>query len=156
MMANLITIIRIIVSFLIMFIPAFSKAFYSLYLIAGLSDILDGYIARRTNTASNLGSKLDTIADITFFIVCCIKIIPHLNIPNLIVVWILIIALIKIISIIIKKGVVDYHSVLNKITGLLLFLFPLTIEILDLNYCLIVICIIATVAAIDEILAVTI
>ena len=59
-MANIITIMRILCSIAILFCPVFSMAFYSLYITAGVSDIADGGVARRTNTASELGAKLDT------------------------------------------------------------------------------------------------
>ena len=35
----------------------------ALFLIAGLTDYLDGYIARKTQTESNLGALLDLLAD---------------------------------------------------------------------------------------------
>lgn len=154
-MANIITLSRIVFSILILFFPTFSKAFYFLYLIAGLSDMLDGYIARRTNSVTRLGSLLDTIADTIFFIVCFIKLIPFLEIPIWIIIWIVLIALIKLSTIIKNRGFVDYHSVLNKIAGFLLFLLPLTMEIINITYCSIVICIVATVAAIEERIKVT-
>ena len=149
-MANTITVFRIILSILILFFPTFSKAFYFLYLVAGLSDMLDGYIARKTNSVTRLGSLLDTIADTVFLIICFIKILPYLSLPLWIIIWIIIIALIKLSTIINNRGFVDYHSVLNRVAGFLLFLLPLTMEIINITYCSIVICIVATVAAIEE------
>lgn len=149
-MANTITVFRIIFSIIILFFPTFSKAFYFLYLIAGLSDMLDGFIARKTNSVTRLGSLLDTIADTVFLIICFIKILPYLSLPLWIIIWIIIIALIKLSTIIKNRGFVDYHSVLNRVAGFLLFLLPLTMEIINITYCSIVICIVATVAAIEE------
>ena len=149
-MANTITVFRIIFSIIILFFPTFSKAFYSLYLIAGLSDMLDGFIARKTNTETKLGSILDSVADTVFLIICFIKILPYLSLPLWIIIWIIIIALIKLSTIINNRGFVDYHSVLNRVAGFLLFLLPLTMEIINITYCSIVICIVATVAAIEE------
>ena len=63
-MANIITGCRILCSIILLFIPAFSHTFYILYLVAGFTDMIDGTIARKTNTASEFGSRLDTIADI--------------------------------------------------------------------------------------------
>ena len=57
-MANIITIIRILCSIAILFCPVFSVAFYSLYITAGLSDMIDGWVARKTNTVSDFGCKL--------------------------------------------------------------------------------------------------
>ena len=153
-MANIITIIRILCSIAILFCPVFSMAFYSLYIAAGLSDMMDGWVARRTNTTSAFGSKLDTIADFIFVIACLFKFIPAMDIPNWLYVWIGVIALIKIINIIsgyvVQKQFIAVHSVMNKITGALLFILPLTISFVDLKYSAIVVCIIATFAAIQE------
>ena len=70
---------------------AFSPAFYALYVSAGLTDMIDGIVARRTNTVSDFGARLDTIADIVFTAVCLIKLLPILNIPIWLYIWIVII-----------------------------------------------------------------
>ena len=153
-LANDITIIRILCSIALLFFPAFSLAFYILYITAGVSDMVDGWVARRTHTASKLGAKLDTIADIVFVVVCFVKLLPVMDIPVWLWVWIGIIALIKIINIIsgyiIQKRFVSVHSTMNKVTGLLLFVLPLTISLIDLKYSATVVCIFATFAAIQE------
>ena len=153
-MANIITIIRILCSIALLFCPVFSAAFYALYITAGVSDMVDGWVARLTHTASELGAKLDTIADIVFVIVCLVKLLPVLDIPNWLYIWIGVIALIKIINIIfgfvVQKQFVSVHSTMNKVTGFLLFVFPLTISFINLKYSAAVVCIFATFAAIQE------
>ena len=153
-MANFITIIRILCSIAILFCPVFSAAFYSLYISAGLTDIMDGWIARKTNTASEFGARLDTMADIVFVIICLFKLLPVMEIPIWLYVWIGVIALIKVINIvsgyIVQKQFVSVHSVMNKVTGALLFLLPLTLTFINLKYSATVVCIIATFAAIQE------
>ena len=153
-LANIITISRIPCSLGLLFYPPFSPVFYSLYLIAGISDMIDGWIARRANTATEFGAKLDTFADLVFVIVCLFKLLPLLNIPTWLYVWIGIIATIKIINIIsgyvVQKQFVAIHSCLNKACGILLFILPLTISFIDLKYSSVIICIIATFAAIQE------
>ena len=42
------------------------------------------------------------------------------------------------------------HSVINKVTGGLLFLFPLTLAWIDLKFSAAVVCAVATIAAVDE------
>lgn len=79
-MANLITGCRILCSIVTLFIPALSQKFYVLYLIAGFTDMIDGTVARKTSTVSELGSKLDTVADFVFVAVCLIKLIPILEV----------------------------------------------------------------------------
>ena len=153
-LANCITAIRILCSIALLFFPAFSTGFYVLYITAGISDMVDGWVARRTHTASELGAKLDTIADIVFVIVCLVILLPVLNIPVWLWAWIGIIALIKVINIIsgfiVQKRFVSVHSTMNKVTGLLLFVFPLTLSFVDFKYSAAVICIFATFAAIQE------
>ena len=97
-MANIITSIRIICSIALLFSPAISPVFYVLYIVAGFTDMIDGTVARKTNTASEFGSKLDTIADFIFVVACLIKLLPVMDIPVWLYAWIGIIALIKIIN----------------------------------------------------------
>ena len=80
-MANIITSIRILLSAVLLFFPVFSPAFFAVYLTSGFTDMIDGAVARKTNTVSEFGSRLDTIADIVFVAVCLIKLLPVLNIP---------------------------------------------------------------------------
>ena len=154
MMANTITLFRIAVSIVLLFCPVFSSAFYTLYIAAGLSDMLDGFVARQTDTISKLGARLDMIADLVFVVVCLIKLLPVLRIPAWLYAWIGIIALIKVVNIVsgfaVQKKLVAVHSVMNKATGALLFLLPLTIPAVPLKYSAIVVCAAATFAAIQE------
>ena len=153
-MANAISIIRIPASIALLFCRAFSPAFYVFYIAAGLSDMLDGFVARKTDTVSKLGARLDTIADFAFVIVCLIKLLPVLRITAWLYAWIGIIALIKAVNIVsgfaVQKRFVAVHSVMNKATGALLFLLPLTIPAAPLNYSAVIVCAAATFAAIQE------
>ena len=154
MMANAITGLRIFVSAILLFCPVFSPAFYMLYLIAGLSDMADGTIARKTNSVSEFGSRFDTIADLVFVAVSLIKILPAIYIPLWLYVWTAIIALIKVINIISgyakHKRFVAVHTIMNKVTGVLLFIFPLTLSMVPLIYTGILVCFVATFAAVQE------
>ena len=153
-MANIITGIRVLCSIAMLFFPVFSPAFYALYIIAGVSDMIDGTVARKTGTASETGSKLDTAADFALVAVCLIKLIPVLDIPSWLFVWIVIIALIKMINIVsgyvMHKEFVALHTVMNKVTGILLFALPLTLTFIDLKYSGAFVSAAATFAAIQE------
>lgn len=153
-MANSITSIRILISILLLFCPALSPTFYTLYFVAGFTDMIDGTVARKTNTVSEFGSKLDTIADIVFAFVCLVKLIPIMDVPHWLYVWIVVIASIKIINFIsgyvLQKKFMAVHSVMNKVTGVLLFALPMTLPIIDLQYSAIVVCLVATLAALQE------
>ncbi len=153
-MANIITGIRIVLSAALLFCTAFSPTFYTLYIAAGFSDMIDGAVARKTGTVSAFGSKLDTIADVVFAAVCMIKMLPVLQVPVWLYIWIAVIALIKAANIamgyIRQKEFVSVHSAMNRATGALLFVFPLTLKLTDLRYSAAVLCAAATAAAIRE------
>ena len=154
MMANVITGLRILVSAVLLFCPVFSPRFYALYLIAGLSDMADGIVARKTNSVSEFGSRFDGGADFVFVGVCLIKILPVMDIPIWLYVWTAVIALIKIINMIfgyaMYKRYAAVHTTMNKVTGVLLFMLPLILIIVPLEYPGIPICSVATVAAVQE------
>lgn len=153
-MANIITGIRILCSIAILFCPVPSPAFYALYLVAGFTDMINGTVARKTNTVSEFGSKLDTVADFVFVVACLIKLLPVMDIPGWIYIWIAVIAIIKITNVVLgyvlKKEFIAVHSIINKVTGALLFILPLTLPIIELKYSAIVICVVATLAALQE------
>ena len=152
--ANIITIVRILCSLALLFCMPLSLPFYALYTAAGLSDIFDGWIARKTNTATKFGAKLDALADIVFAAVVLIKLLPILALPVWIIVWVGVIALIKLVSILIgfvrHHTLTAVHSVINKITGALVFILPFTIPIINIRYTAGLVCVVATVAAIME------
>ena len=152
--ANIITGSRIVFSIALLFFPPLSSAFYVLYAAAGLTDMIDGTVVRKTNTVSDFGAKLDAIADFIFVAVCLIKLLPILDIPVWLWVWNAVIALIKIIniiSVVIKyKRMIAVHSVMNKVTGALLFCLPLTLSFIELKYSAIIVCAVATFAAMQE------
>lgn len=146
---------RIVLSLPLLFIPLTSAWFYAIYLICGLSDMIDGTVARRTNSASEFGARLDTVSDLVFMTVALIRFLPHLHIPVWLWIWIGVIAMMKVgnaaLGFVRTKKLVSPHTVLNKVTGLLLFLLPVTISFVDLTYTLPIVCIVATIAAIHEV-----
>ena len=152
--ANILTGCRILGSILLLFFPAFSAAFYFIYLFCGFSDMVDGTIARKTNSTSRFGSLLDTIADLIFVMVSLFKLLPAIQIPGWLWIWIGVIAVIRISNILwgylSKKQFISLHTIMNKLAGLLLFLLPLTISFVELKYTAIAVCSIATLSAMQE------
>ena len=153
--ANIITGSRIVFSLPLLFLPLSSAWFYALYLLCGFTDMVDGTVARKTKSASEFGARLDTVSDFVFMIVCAVKILPILHIPVWLWVWTLLIALTKILNIalvfIAKKKLISIHSVLSKITGFVLFLLPLTLIFVEPIYSVATICVLATVAVVQEV-----
>ena len=139
----------------LLFIPLSSAWFYVFYLFCGFTDMIDGTIAKKTGAVNKLGAKLDTIADFVFMLVCSIKILPLIRIALWLWVWIIIIASIKIFNIALifirKKKLISIHSVLNKIAGFALFLLPLSLTFVEPTYSVATICVLATIAATQEV-----
>ena len=153
-MANIITSCRVLGSMLLLFFSMTSIPFYVLYLLCGLSDVLDGIVARKTNTVSSFGAKLDTFADSIFVAILLIKIWLEMDVPIWLWIWIVVIGVNKIVNLIwgfvhTKRLLVE-HTILNKVTGVLLFLLPFTLVWVDLNYSAMVVCVVATISAIQE------
>ena len=152
--ANIVTGCRILGRVVLLFFPAFSVEFYTIYIICGFSDMIDGTIARKTNSTSEFGAKIDTAADLVFVTVSLIKLLPTIHIPQWLWIWGVVIAMIKMGNVIwgyiSKKQFISPHTIMNKITGLFLFLLPLTLSFVEVKYSSIVVCFIATFAAIQE------
>lgn len=152
--ANILTGCRILGSILLLFLPTFSVAFYITYLFCGFSDMIDGTVARHTGSDSKIGSQFDTAADLVFVAVSLVKLLPAVNVPCWLWVWGGVIAMVKIGTIlwgcVSKKQLVAVHTVMNKITGLLLFLTPLTLSLVELQYSAVAVCSVATISAIQE------
>ena len=117
--------------------------------------MIDGTIARKTGTASKFGARLDSASDFVLMFVCCLKILPLIHIPVWLWAWIIGIALIKIFNIMLvfiqKKKLISIHSLLNKTTGLALFLLPLTMTLIETTYSVATICVLATIAGMQEV-----
>ena len=137
------------------FVQSSPAIFWTLYLLCGLSDILDGAVARLTGTVSRLGERLDTLADIVFVAVWMVLFIPAINVGRWLWIWIGIIAFIKVMNVIsglaMKKGFVAKHTPANKATGILLFLLPMIVlwEVIKVPY-IILVSLLATFAAVQE------
>ena len=149
---NIITALRIVGSIDLLFCNVAGWQFWTLYVFCGISDMVDGWLARRLHAESKTGSILDSIADLSFVACCAIQLLPTMAIPSWLWIWSGIIVIIKIVNQIIAltriKQLCLPHTIANKLTGFLLFIAVPTI-----NWSIIpitVVAIIATFAAIQE------
>ena len=123
---NVISELRIAGSIGLLFCDVKGWPFWSLYVLCGLSDILDGWLARRLHAESKTGAILDSVSDILFVACCAVRLLPVLEIPIWLWFWTGIIVTIKIINqisaLVVCKRFCFPHTLANRLTGLLLFL----------------------------------
>ncbi len=149
-MANILTGLRILCAFLLLFFPINSISFYIFYFAGGICDVLDGIVARALDEVSEYGKKFDTLSDIFFVTAVLIKFIIGGNISSFLIFWILLIMVIKIINII--AGFIKYHhfiaihSMVNKLCGISLFI---TI-VFPVKALIVFTCILSLIAATNE------
>lgn len=152
--ANIITVFRIIFSLVLIFLTVSSVPFGVIYLLCGLSDMADGFIARKMHTQSETGAKLDSAADIIFITVSAVKILPLIHLDLWLWVWIALICAVKIGAVIKRflrcHEIVIPHSFLNKLTGVMLFPLPLTASLAGFRYFAVIVCAVATVSAVQD------
>lgn len=155
---NICTFVRIIGTLCLLFPPPLSLPFFIIYAVCGISDVVDGTLARMTNTETALGAKLDSIADILFYGVMILRIFPTLlRILNLHV-WILVAvaAFIRICSYTVGaikfKKFVSIHTLMNKLTGLSIFIVPFVLRLPFARWYCVAVVIIALAASAEELL----
>ena len=153
-MANALTFCRIVLSVALLAPPALSPAFLVLYTLAGVTDMLDGYVARRTGTESEFGARLDSIADLVLVVVCLAKILPAIDVPTWLWAWVAAIALVKaanaISGFVVERRLVMPHTKANKVAGLMIFLVPFAIPFSGIAAPGALACAVATFAAVQE------
>lgn len=127
--ANILTFSRIILAtILLLFFHKISPAFIIIFIIAMLTDLFDGKIARKTGSCSRQGALLDTIADILLDLNHIKMVFSMRVMTKKLVVWLIVALTIGTISPIINfikhKKVFFIHSITSKICMWVFFLVP--------------------------------
>ena len=156
--ADSVTVIRIIGTLCLIFLQPLSAVFYVFYTISGLSDALDGFIARKTGTSGDFGAKLDSSADLLFYSVMIIKIMPFLIKILSRYVWYIAFAALFLRLAAYATAAVKYrkfsamHTYMNKLTGMAVFLIPYALQLpFAVLYCKIAACI-GVIASLEELM----
>jgi CDP-diacylglycerol--glycerol-3-phosphate 3-phosphatidyltransferase len=128
---DLLSMSRIVLCLPLLIVDAMTIPFWVIYLIAGLTDMLDGFLARRWGVESKFGARLDSLADFVFVIAVGYKLFPYLKLPTALWMMIGLIALVKVVnaisSFVVKHRIEFLHTKANKLTGFLLFIGVMTI-----------------------------
>ena len=153
---NALTVFRMLCAFALLLFRPLSLWFLLIYAIAGLTDLLDGFFARRFHAESSFGARLDSAAD---FLLCAVLIfvfLPYYHWPLWIVLWIAGIGLIRMMAALVCffrfRTFAFLHTYSNKVTGILLFLFPFLLWLFNLNITGILLCSVASLSALEELL----
>ncbi|ETT34181.1 MULTISPECIES: CDP-alcohol phosphatidyltransferase family protein [unclassified Paenibacillus] len=153
---NCITLSRIGLALLLLYLAPLGTGFTVVYLLCGITDLLDGPIARMSGTVSSLGAKLDSVADMTLAGTALYTLYPFLGLTFGLLLWIVLIAVIRGASILtaLRKFSTygSIHTYGNKLAGLLLFLTPLLLPYVNQAIWTIAVCLIATLSAIEELI----
>lgn len=154
---NALTFLRIVGALCLIFLKPLFGAFLLLYFFCGISDVLDGVIARATKTTSTFGRTLDSIADLFFYAVMLIRVFPVMYeaLPRWIWFIVLGIILVRIASYsvaFVKTGRFSaVHNVMNKISGVFVFLIPFFIFFGEIfTYYAFFVCLVTATASVNE------
>lgn len=155
--ANILSISRIFLSFMLLFFAINSIEFIIIYIIACLTDIFDGFLARTLNSVTSFGSKIDSLADFIFVVVILYMILPLIKFNMFYILLIILIAFTRFLSMGVcyikyKELVIGLHTYFNKLTGFVLSLVPILFSWINLDTLIIIVCIIALLSAIEELL----
>ena len=151
---NLLTLARMWLCIPLGVSEALSPLFFLLYTLIGMSDILDGWLARRWHCTTFFGAQLDGAADLIAFGVIGWKIWPFLHFP--IWLWGLLVCIVcvrignMVCAYLSKNTNIFQHTLLNRLTGLLLFISIYLIENALFQWLAAGIAILALLAALQE------
>lgn len=155
---NFITSLRIIGALIMMFTTIGTVEFYVIYTFCGITDVLDGFVARMTGKTSEFGSKLDSLADLLFYGTMLVKLLPRMfsAMPNAIPVMVASLLVLRICSYLIAafryKKFASLHTYMNKLSGFFCFMMPYMIDIVPENIVYCVVYAIAVAAGLEELI----
>lgn len=153
---NALSILRIPLGLSLLVFPVLSSGVMALYLLCCLTDVLDGFLARRLNAQSELGARLDSAADFLLVAVLIWKLWPFVSPTVYEGLWVAAIALIRLSAAVtarLRFGVLGFlHTWGNKLTGILLGFYPFSLFLLDVGWQLYVLLAVATLSAVEELL----
>ena len=123
---NFLSASRIALCLPLLLADAMTVPFWVLYVTAGTTDMLDGFLARRWGVEGKFGARLDSLADFVFVLAVGYKLFPWLKLPTALWMMIGVIALVKVSnalsSYVVKHKIAFLHTKANKLTGFLLFI----------------------------------
>ena len=154
-LSNALTISRMLLSVSLFALTGQRVAFLWVYVACGITDWLDGLLARRLHAQSRLGATLDSVADNVWFAGAAVALLRWLPAPPP---WawatLALVMAVRIAGIAVSWArygrPLFLHTVANKAAGLLFFLCPLEVAILGTVYGPLVLIAVALIASAEE------
>lgn len=155
-LANLISLSRVFLSMLLVPLRNHTGIFIGIYLVCGLSDVLDGFVARKTKTESVAGARLDSLGDLFMF--TAIVLVLYLGTGKELAAYTPILVAVVLVRLV-NVGIAGYkfhilvlglHTWGNKLTGLLVYLAPLLVMACPPERVFMSVCLVAILSAAEE------
>lgn len=147
--ANIVTLSRVAGAIVLFFCNEISSLFLSVYVFCGFTDLIDGPIARKTNSSSALGATLDTVGDVMTYLALTKILIMKKLVPLWILIWIISAGLMFGVCALVSnhrfKKFYLPHTWLGKIFGGSVFVLPIAMQFMSGKIWMSVICTIATI-----------
>lgn len=153
---NLITVLRMLGTGVLLFLVPESRTFYMVYAATGVTDVLDGTLARAMKATSPMGARLDSVADLLFYSVVLLRLLSVLwqKLPGWLWLWVGLILAMRLAAYLTAyrktREFAASHSILNKATGAAVFLTPFLLQSTALLGWSVVVCVLATAASGQE------
>ncbi len=152
-LANIITGSRTVMAIILFTFKEITTPFLIIYLLCGITDLIDGPIARKTNNTSELGAKLDSLGDtLTYLAMGKTVVLSHI-IPVKTAVWFLIPLTAMLVSGLISKikfhSFILTHTISSKIFGGGCFLIPFAIHLSTLSVHIVLLWLVGMVCAFE-------
>lgn len=153
---NALTLCRMALAAAMLFAAPLSKPFFVLYALCGLTDVADGWLARRMRAVSAHGALLDSIADAAAIGVLLYRLLPTLRLPIWMYGWVASVAAVRIGSVAVgwarQSRVLCLHTHANKLAGLALYAAPVLLTVWNQTAAVALVCAVASTASVEELL----
>lgn len=154
---NILSCLRIVLAFGLLSAANHRYCVFVVFLLCGLTDLIDGYLARKWRCETELGARLDSLGDFIFFIALGVYLyLRRYAVIKENLILITLVFAIRIASLVVcgikNKKVYSLHTISNKITGILLFLGIGLVILMEVRQMVGIVLIAALLSALEELI----
>ncbi len=126
---NGISLLRALGAVLLCMFQPFSAPYWIVYLLCGISDAADGFLARRLHAETMFGAVLDSTADFLLIAFAALTLLPQLQPAPWMIAWAAGIAALRVTALLVCRirfhRCAVCHTISNRASGFALFLLPI-------------------------------